>query len=142
MEKFSTTRARRSAIIRHHILCRLTLTTLLGVLWLTRINPNLQQQLVVEAQAHGITNILLHDQVPTDDMMAGGHLSVRRLADIAVDTPGYNGHTTVTFSTPISENVLLFPNEMIAFPGSRTSLGWSSNCHYSRARNNGISASN
>jgi protein O-GlcNAc transferase len=66
-----------------------------GVLWLTRIAPNLQPQLKAEAHAAGVLNVIIHDQIPTDEMMAGGHLSVRRMSDIAVDTPGYNGHTTV-----------------------------------------------
>jgi len=49
----------------------------------------------MHAKASGVTSVLVQDQIPTDEMMAGGHLSVRRMADVALDTPGYNGHTTV-----------------------------------------------
>jgi len=66
-----------------------------SVLWVTRISEKVQEQLQLEAQSHGLNSLLVHDQIPTEDMMAGAHLAARSLADLAMDTPIYNGHTTV-----------------------------------------------
>ena len=86
----------------------------------------------MQAKASGVTKVLVQDQIPTDEMMAGGHLSVRRVADVALDTPGYNGHTTVSFTTTISLIQLrgLFSDHTACQnTGGRIVVGWSTDGH-------------
>jgi len=64
-----------------------------GVLWLLKDNRWVEQSLRAEAQKAGIdpARLIFAPRVPVPD-----HLARHRLADLALDTFPYNGHTTVS----------------------------------------------
>ena len=66
-----------------------------SLLWVVRIADNVQPQIRLEAESHGVTGMVVHDQIRTEDMQQGAHLAARIWSDIALDTPVYNGHTTM-----------------------------------------------
>ena len=65
-----------------------------GVLWLQRLNETAEKNLRFEAEERGIKSerLIFSERLPTKDE----YLARLRLADLALDTRIYNGHTTTS----------------------------------------------
>ncbi|KAJ1490885.1 glycosyl transferase family 41-domain-containing protein [Baffinella frigidus] len=85
----------------------------LSVLWLSRLalSPAAEQRLLASASAAGVSpdRIIFSDPFPS-----GEHLAFKSLADLFLDTPGYNAHVTAGDALLAGVPLVVLPRETLA----------------------------